>query len=86
MQVQVQRSGVDLSSSWLRVVHSWLLHGKQVCGLRKGGPMERYQGAQFLSFAFCSLVNVCGYSVLELIGKNDYISLLLKEDICRGQQ
>lgn len=54
--------------------------------VRKGGPVERYQCAQLLSFAFCLLVNVCGYSVLELIGKNDYISLLLKEGICRGQQ
>lgn len=36
--------------------------------------------------AVCLHVNVRGCFVLELIGKSDHISLLLKEGICRGQQ
>lgn len=49
-------------------------------------PQERHQCTQCLSFTFPLHVNVCGCFIVELIGRTDYISLLLKEGICRGQQ
>lgn len=46
---------------------------------------ERCECTQGLSIAFHLHVSVCGCFALGLMGKADYISLLLKEGVCRGQ-